>query len=379
MKRVRPFLLYAGTLALACFAILQLIRAGSSLPAPGGAATSVRPAGGAGLLQGFEANLEHPLSKLFFQVLVVLVVARLAGYLFTRIGIPAVVGETTAGILLGPSLFGLVAPGAFAFVFPADSLGALRLLSQVGICLFMFAVGMEVNVKQVWSRASSAVAVSHTSIVVPFLLGVCLAYPLFTQMAGERATFVTFALFMGISMSITAFPVLARILQERGLTHTPLGNTAIACAAVEDVTAWLIMAFVVAIARSGSTGGALLSLVLVGLFIAFMILGLRRMLPRWLGEQRLRTENLSTGTLTLIVCVVLAASLSTEVMGIHPLFGAFLAGAVMPDVGSFRQRIAVRVEKFSTAMLLPLFFAFTGLRTQVGLLDDLRGWLLCVG
>jgi Kef-type K+ transport system membrane component KefB len=376
MKPVNQFLLYAGTIAVACVAILLLIRAGSALPQQATAAPP--PTGAAGLLQGLEANLEHPLSRLFIQVLVVLFAARLAGLAFARIGIPAVVGESTAGILLGPSLFGLVAPGAFAFVFAADSLDALRLLSQIGICLFMFAVGMEVNTRQVWSRAAAAVAVSHTSIVVPFVLGVGLAYPLFAELAGSRATFTTFALFMGISMSITAFPVLARIIRERGLTHTPLGNTAIACAAVEDVTAWLIMAFVVAIARSTSLGGALLSLALVGLFIAFMALVVRRVLPRWLGQRRLSAPDPSTGTLTLVVCVVIAASFSTEVLGIHSLFGAFLAGAIMPNVGEFRQRIAARVEKFSTVMLLPLFFAFTGLRTQVGLLDDLQGWVLCL-
>jgi Kef-type K+ transport system membrane component KefB len=228
------------------------------------------------------------------------------------------------------------------------------------------------------SRAAAAIAVSHTSIVVPFLLGVALAHPLFADLAGERATFASFALFMGISLSITAFPVLARILQERGLTHTHLGNTAIACAAVEDVTAWLIMAFVVAIARSSTLSGALLSLALVALFIAFMSVVVRRGLPRWLGRERLDAEEPATGTLTIVVCVLFAASFSTEVMGIHALFGAFLAGAIMPDIGAFRRRIGPRIEKFSSAMLLPLFFAFTGLRTEVSLLADLQGWLLCL-
>jgi Kef-type K+ transport system membrane component KefB len=183
---------------------------------------------------------------------------------------------------------------------------------------------------------------------------------------------------MGISMSITAFPVLARILQERNLSKTYLGSTAITCAAVDDVTAWSIMAFVIGIVKSTSMAGAVLTLGLALVFILVMLFGVRRWLPRWLGRERLLSDEVSGGTLALIVGVVLASALSTEVIGIHALFGAFLAGIVMPDARGFRERINARVEKFSSVLLLPLFFAFTGLRTQVGLLDDLQGWLLCL-
>jgi len=318
------------------------------------------------------------LAHLFVQLLLIIAVARLVGKLFTRIGLPEVVGEMTAGILLGPSLFGWLAPGAFAFVFPADSLGALRLLAQVGICLFMFAVGMELDLRQVRNSARTAVVVSQTSIVVPFLLGVGLAWFLVDELAGPKATFVGFALFMGISMSITAFPVLARILQERGLSRTPLGALAITCAAINDVAAWAIMAFVVAIARASSMSGALLTLVLALVFICVMIWVVRPLVPRWLGADRLSREQPSSGTLATVVCVAIAGALCTEVIGIHALFGAFLAGAIMPDTEGFRERINSYVERFSSVLLLPLFFAFTGLRTQIGLLDDLKGWALCV-
>jgi Kef-type K+ transport system membrane component KefB len=378
---------YIVILAVAIAAVLGVLHLGSSLPAPEAAAAASQlqataathqAAALSGLLQGLQANLHHPLSHLFVQLLVIIAIAHLMGRVAVRMGLPAVVGEMTAGILLGPSLFGLLAPDAFAFVFPADSLGALRILSQIGICLFMFAVGMELNVKQIRSKARAAVAVSHTSIVVPFLFGVLLAYFLFGELAGPAATFIGFALFMGISMSITAFPVLARILQERGLSRTVLGATAISCAAVDDVTAWSIMAFVVAIARSTSLGGAVLSLLLALLFIAVMILGVRRALPRWLGKEQMTHEEPSNGTLAIVICVVIAAALSTEVIGIHALFGAFLAGTVMPDAEGFRRRINARLAKFSSVLLLPLFFAFTGLRTQIGLLGDLEGWLLCL-
>jgi Kef-type K+ transport system membrane component KefB len=182
---------------------------------------------------------------------------------------------------------------------------------------------------------------------------------------------------MGICMSITAFPVLARVLQERDMSRTFLGSTALTCAAVDDVTAWSILAFVVAIAKSTSLGGSVLNLMLVLVFVAIMIFGVRRVLPRWLDSDRLVEEEPSRGVLAAVLCVVVAAALSTEVIGIHALFGSFLAGAIMPEIHGFRRSISVRVETLSAVLLLPLFFAFTGLRTQIALLDDLQGWLLC--
>jgi len=330
------------------------------------------------LMEGLRANFDNPLSHLFVQLLVIIAVSRVMGKIFTRLGQTAVVGEMAAGILLGPSLFGWLAPEAFAFVFPKDSLGTLRLLSQIGVCLFMFAVGMEMDLRHVRSKTYTAVAVSHVSIVFPYLLGVLLAYFLFTHLAAPGATFTAFALFMGISMSITAFPVLARILQERGMSRTFLGSTAIACAAVDDVTAWSILAFVVAIARATSLSGSVLNLLLVLMFVAIMSFGVRRALPRLLGSEQLAQEEPSRGTLATIACVVVAAALSTEVIGIHALFGAFLAGAIMPETHGFRRKINVRVENFSSVLLLPLFFVFTGLRTQIRLLDNLEGWMLCL-
>jgi K+:H+ antiporter len=384
MKRISLF--YVLLLVTVGAAILGVLQLGSSLPTPQGVAqsrhqvtlvTADQTPAVSSLIEGLQANFQQPLSHLFLQLLLIILVSRVVGRLFTRAGQPAVVGEMAAGILLGPSLFGLMAPGMFASVFPPDSLETLRLLSQIGVCLFMFAVGTEVNVRHVRGRAHAAVAVSHASILFPYLLGVLLAYFLFTNLAEPGTTFTAFALFMGISMSITAFPVLARILQERGLSKTSLGSTAITCAAIDDVTAWSVLAFVVAVARATSLGSSVLSLLLVLVFVAVMVVGVRRGLPHWIGYERLAHEEPSKGTLATIVCVVVAAALTTEVIGIHALFGAFLAGAVMPEAHEFRRKISVRVESFSSVLLLPLFFTFTGLRTQIGLLDDLRGWLLC--
>ncbi|MDB6003160.1 MAG: cation/H(+) antiporter [Prosthecobacter sp.] len=383
MKRTASF--YIVTLTVVGIGIFALLHLGAALPSPQASAELLHSSAAkakavdTSMVAGLKENANDPLSRLFVQLLVIIAVSRLTGHVFVRFGQPSVVGEMAAGILLGPSLFGWLAPDAFQFVFPATSLGVLKLLSQVGVCLFMFVVGMDVDMGHVRKKADVAVVVSHASIVIPYFLGVLLAYFLYSDLAQPGASFTAFALFMGISMSITAFPVLARILQERGLTKTFLGSTAITCAAVDDVTAWSILAFVVAIARATSMGASVLNLALVLVFITLMIWGVRLALPRLIGRANIERDEPSKGVLATVICVVIAAALTTEIIGIHALFGAFLAGAIMPEAAGFRHKIKVRVENFSSVLLLPLFFAFTGLRTQIGLLNDVQGWLLCLG
>ena len=236
-----------------------------------------------------------------------------------------------AGILLGPSLFGRIAPGVFQFVFSASSLGPLQLLSQVGVCLFMFAVGMDLDIQRVRQKAHKAVVVSHASIIIPYVLGVGLALLLYRDYAQPGPPSRPLRYSWGISMSITAFPVLARILQDRNLSKTPLGEAAISCAAVDDVTAWTVLAFVVAVVRATS-------IVSVGCISsadrAFRgVYALRRpaRLPLWLGgPEVLERAEPGKGELAAVVMVVLVSSLVTELLGIHALFGAFLAGVIMP-------------------------------------------------
>lgn len=379
----RSALFYVGTLILVGLGIAGILHFGNLWLVPSAAplgAVETKAAGSplADVAASVQKHLDQPLGHLFLQLLLIISAARVTGRVFTHFGQPAVVGEMVAGILLGPSLFGWLAPQAFGFVFPADSLAALQLFSQIGVCLFMFSVGMEVDMRQVRTKARAAVVVSHASIVIPYFLGVLLAVPLYESLAQPGASFSAFALFMGISMSITAFPVLARILQERGLAKTTLGATAITCAAVDDVTAWSLMAFVVAIVAATSLGAAALNLLLVLAFIAVMVLLVRPILPRVLGVSRLESEEPSRGSLAAVVCVVIASALCTEVIGIHALFGAFLAGAIMPELGGFRHKLSVRIEHFSSVLLLPLFFAYTGLRTQIGLLNDAASWLICL-
>ena len=383
----RTSILYLLIITCVIAPIFWVLKMGAELPVPEAgmvkvvakaASASADNSAVASMMAGMKENFDSPLSQLFLQLVLIIAASRLAGKAFTVFGQPAVVGEMAAGILLGPSLFGLLAPDIFQFVFPATSLGVLKLLSQIGVCLFMFVVGMELNVNHVKEKAHTAVLVSHASIVFPYLLGVILAYFLYTDLAAPGASFLAFALFMGISMSITAFPVLARILQERGMAKSFLGSTAITCAAVDDVTAWSILAFVVAIARASSVSGSALNLVLVAAFIGLMIWVVKPMLTRLLGVKRLAREEPSKGTLATIICLVVSSALCTEIIGIHALFGAFLAGAIMPDLHGFRHKLTVRIENFSSVLLLPLFFVFTGLRTQIGLLNDVQGWLICL-
>lgn len=320
-------------------------------------------------------NFRTPLSILLMQIIVILIMAGLFRRLFRRIHQPPVMGEMIAGIVLGPSVLGLIYPQALGFLFPASSLGTLQLLSQIGVVLFMFIVGMEVNIQQLREKGSAAVMISHASIIIPFLLGSALSLFLYRELGPAGTSFHAFALFIGVAMSITAFPVLARILEDRGLTQTQLGSIAITCAAVDDVTAWCILALVIALVKSQGISSAGITVGLTLVFAAAMVFVVRPQLARVIKDpdSQLHRRRL----IPIILAFVLACALTTEIIGIHALFGAFLAGVVMPPSTEFRIFLKNKLEAFGSYALLPLFFAFTGLRTQIGLLNDPEGWLLC--
>lgn len=324
------------------------------------------------------AGERDPLVSLLLQVLVVIAAARVCGALFQRIGQPSVIGEMAAGLILGPSVLGALAPAAQAFVFPAQSLGNLKLLSQLGVILFMFTVGVELNMRQLRQHAHAAVFVSHASILVPFFLGVAFSLLIYRTMAPAGISFSAFALFIGVAMSITAFPVLARIVEERGLRDTHLGNTVITCAAVDDVTAWCVLAFVVALVKSDGFGGSLLTVTLTLLFTALMLFVVRPRVSR-AAERRGDAGAPGKGAAAWGLCFVFASALVTELIGIHALFGAFLAGVVVSVNASVRGFVRERLGTFIASFLLPLFFAYTGLRTQLGLLVEWHDWLVCAG
>jgi Kef-type K+ transport system membrane component KefB len=310
------------------------------------------------------------------QIVLIVAIANLFGKFFRRIGQPPVMGEMLAGIVLGPSVLGFFFPDVMSFVFPASSLETLRLLSQIGVVLFMFVVGMELNVRHVREKGSAAVMISHASIIVPFVLGAALALFLYRGLAPPGTSFSAFALFIGVAMSITAFPVLARILEDRGLTQTDLGSIALTCAAVDDVTAWCILALVIALVQASGITVSLVTVVFTLLFAAAMIFLVRPQLRRLVTQatgSHVHTRRLIAGVLAF----VLVCALITETIGIHALFGAFVAGVVMPPSTDFRAFLRDRLDAFSAAALLPLFFVFTGLRTQITLLNDWQSWALC--
>jgi Kef-type K+ transport system membrane component KefB len=299
------------------------------------------------------------------------------GWLLRRIHQPQVVGEMIAGILLGPSLLGWLLPDVSAAVFPAESLASLNALSQIGLILFMFLVGLEFDPKILRGRGHIAVVTSHASIVVPFALGALLAIYLHPVLSPSNVPVLHFVLFTGLAMSITAFPVLARILAERGLLRTHVGAVAIACAAVDDVTAWCILAgILVLISATGQSTPFAVTLFGSLAYIAVMFLVVRRVL-RVLGNYFHRQRVVTPDMLALVLLLVLASAWTTEALGIHALFGAFLMGVVMPKDGDFAHALVEKLEALTVTLLLPLFFAYTGLRTSIGFLQG-SGWLYCV-
>ncbi|MFY9618814.1 MAG: cation:proton antiporter [Pyrinomonadaceae bacterium] len=324
----------------------------------------------------FRQNLRSSLSVLLLQLVVIIVCARFFGSLFPRVGQPRVMGEIIAGIVLGPSLLGLISPRAMNFLFPTNSLEPLRLLSQIGVALFMFVVGMELDVAHLRKKAHTAIMVSHASIIVPFLLGTALSLLVYGSLAPSQISFTAFSLFLGIAMSITAFPVLARILEDRKLSQTPLGAIALTCAAVDDVSAWCALALVIAIAQSTGVAASLLTVALTAVFVCVMVLVIKPILARLLSA-RANTAQQHSALVAGVLAFVLVCALVTEAIGIHALFGAFLAGVIMPSTTGIRELLQTKLGSFSTAALLPLFFAFTGLRLQIGLMNDWQSWAMC--
>jgi Kef-type K+ transport system membrane component KefB len=320
--------------------------------------------------------LPDPLTRTIAQIVVIVSAARLLGVVARRLRQPMVIAEVVAGILLGPSLLGWLLPEVSAALFPPQSLGALHIMSQLGLVLFMFLVGMELDVGLLRARGHVALIISNCSIAVPFLLGALAAAYLHPRFSEPGVALTAFALFMGAAMSITAFPVLARILTEGGLSRTRVGAMSLACAAINDVTAWCILAFVVAAVRAEGFGAALRTVVLSLAYVAAMFAVVRPMIVRMAARIGSR-ESLSHNAVAALVVVAFLSSWATEVIGIHALFGAFLFGAILPKAGDFPRQLAARIEDLVVVILLPLFFAYSGLQTQVGLLSSAGDWLAC--
>jgi Kef-type K+ transport system membrane component KefB/nucleotide-binding universal stress UspA family protein len=320
--------------------------------------------------------LHSPLAVFVAQAAVVIAVSRLIGVAARRLAQPLVIAEILAGIVLGPSLLGAIAPGAMDALFPSTSLALLGTVSQLGLLLFMFLVGLELDPKLLKGRAQASLVISHTSIVVPCVFGGLLGLYLYPRLSTPDVPFASFIMFMGVSMSVTAFPVLARILSERRLLQSKVGAIAITCAAVDDVTAWCLLAFVVSVAKATGLAGAVFTVVLALVYIAAMLGAVRPILLRF-AAQNASHDALTQGVVAITLLMLLASSLLTELIGIHALFGGFLLGAIMPKEGHFARLLAEKLEDLVVVLLLPMFFAYSGLRTQIGLLDTGHAWVMC--
>ncbi len=333
----------------------------------GGGGTAAQPAPAAG----------HPLASLLLAIAVVVAACKAAGWLVRRIGQPPVIGEIAAGIVLGPSVLGAAWPAGAAVLIPDAILPQLNVLAQVGVVLFVFLTGLELNTRLLRGRGHLAVVVSHVSIAVPFVLGVGLAVLAYVRFAPRGIGFLAFALFIGVSMSVTALPVLVRILKDTGTFRTEVGVVALTCAVVDDVTAWCLLALVVALVTASSLAGVLLTVALTAAFTALLFLVFRPLLTRLVD----RTDQATLRRAAPLALVgVLLCAMATEWIGVHAMFGAFVFGLVFPRGNAVETWLHENTGGLTTALLLPLFFAYSGLRTDIGLLAaDATLWLWCAG
>lgn len=314
------------------------------------------------------------MTLLLLQITAVLLVALLCGALTKRLGQSRVIGEIIGGILIGPSFFGRYWPHAAATLFPPASLAAFDILSTLGLILFLFLIGAELDYAHIRRQRFTATFASMLSMVLPFGLAILFSHAIRVRFSNTGRGGLVFALFLGISMSITAFPVLARMLEERGLQSTPLGATALLCAAVDDVSAWSLLAFAMALLPSTKVtqtmGHRFMEL---GVYL-FVMIGVVRPLGS-LFARRARSKELHYEVLAVIVAVVFASAAVTDAIGIHPLFGAFLAGLCFPRLPQWQTAIRERLNVVVSILLLPLFFALTGMRTRLDLLSGEQVWL----
>jgi Kef-type K+ transport system membrane component KefB len=313
------------------------------------------------------------LSHVLLALIAVMVVGRLLGALFQRLGQPPVIGEVVGGILLGPSLLGWIAPDLFAFLLPPSATPVLGGIAQLGVILYMFLVGLELDPDALGGRLRTTVFISSAGTALPFAMGGALAWWLFPRFAPPDVPLSSFVLFIGVAMSITAFPVLARILSDQGMTRSDLGTLALAAAAIGDVTAWCLLAFVVGVVQS-NTGGAFVVAALTAAFVLAIFFVVRPFVLRQIRQAGHREPG--AGTIALVLILLLGSALATEAIGIHALFGAFLFGAIIPHDSRLAVVMHRSLEHVVLLLLLPAFFAFAGLRTDIGLVSGAALWIV---
>ena len=372
------FAFYLLLLLAAILAFAMIQQWGQTLQAPAGLVTTIS--------QTAPVNTRQP-AKIDVVVHVLATLASVIGlgnllaWGLRRIHQPAVIGEVIAGILLGPSVLGLFSPETMQRLIPDAAtdphrlvISSLNSIAQLGVVLYMFIVGLELNLRKVGQQAKAAIAISHASIVFPFVLGAGMALWLYPILSSREVPFTSFALFLGVAMSITAFPILARILTDQGLQQTDLGVIALSCAAADDVTAWCLLAFVVGVANA-QLGSAVIVAMATLTFIVIMFVVVRPLLIRWIAwaEPRFADERAIPWFLMLLLC----SALTTEAIGIHAVFGAFLLGTVIPHDSRVAKSLSQKLHDVVTILLLPAFFAVTGMNTRIGLINGWESWLIC--
>jgi Kef-type K+ transport system membrane component KefB len=366
-------LAYIAMIGAAVLAFAWIRSAGSAVSAPAHAMPGASPV--TGIASTSAPASADTLFHLLLALAVIIVTARIMGRIFQSIMQPPVVGEVIGGIMLGPSLLGRFAPELSAGMLPGSIAPFLGLHAQLGIMLYMFIVGLELDAREIRRSGHTTVAISHASIVVPFLLGSALALFLYPRFSYRDVSFTVFSLFIGVSMAITAFPVLARILSDSGMSRTRLGTIALTCAAVDDVTAWCLLALVAGIARARAAD-AIRTVALTALFVMFMVAVVAPMIRRLLPALE-RSTPLPRPALAAILVAVIVSAMTTEYIGIHGIFGAFLLGALVPSGARLVGELRNRLEDVVAVLFLPAFFAYTGLRTEVGLIGGWSDWLWC--
>ncbi len=319
----------------------------------------------------------NTLAAFFIAVAIVMLVARAFGALAVRVGQPRVMGEVVAGIALGPTLLGAVAPGLEEAIFPSDIIPLIGVAANLGLIFYMFIIGLELDPAVLKGRLTQALAISNSSVMVPLTLGMLVALPIYPLLAPDTA-YLPFALFVGVAMSITAFPVLARILVERRMLTRPVGAVTMAAAAVDDLTAWFLIALASTIAVAGTASEVVRTIVLAAAFVALMLFVARPLLAR-LSKAYDEAGRVPGGWVAAIFAGVLLSAYATETIGIALIFGAFVMGLMMPRHAGLTEDVTGRIEDFVVTLLLPLFFAYTGLRTDIGLLDRPVLWLVTLG
>jgi Kef-type K+ transport system membrane component KefB len=321
---------------------------------------------------------EALLLKVILQLIVIIAFARIGGWIFKKLGQPQVVGEIAAGLLLGPSCFGRLSPTISAQVFSDDTGQIFLVLGQLGLVFLMFIVGLEFDFGHLRTIGRTAGTVALAGIALPFAMGACLAYFIHDSVAAEYSK-PGFILFMATALSITAIPILGRIMMEFGITRTPLGVLTISAAAVDDAVGWILLAAVSAAVRgSFSLLPVLQMLGWTALFIAAVFFVVRPIVCRW--SQRILNSNngeLPLVPFSIVLLLVLTSAVVTNGIGIFSIFGPFVLGASLCDQKALQTAIRLRLEQFVTAFFLPVFFTYTGLRTNIGTLDSAMLWIVC--